>query len=295
MQTGCDICGSVENTELFEAYDRLKVTDQPFSLSRCSGCGVIRTLPEMKEEDLAPYYAEDYWGGKGEPKVEWIRKSQREKIKFLKKCVTAGGKILDVGCGSGLFLRALDSGIWERYGVEIGETAAAAAARHLGDDRIFRGNLSEARYVRATFDVVTFWASIEHMNNPREMIQETGKILKPGGLLIIQVPNAGGYQARWFKDAWFALDVPRHRYHFTRDILSKLLEESHFKIARESQYSKTHNAHALKQSLKFATSRNGKGISYFLCYLSTHFLRPADLIMTPFGGGATLTIAARAI
>ena len=247
----------------------------------------------MTEEELAAFYPADYWGAENEPTQRWIESSQSDKLSFLRACGLAGGKILDVGCGSGFFLRALDPARWERFGVEIGEGASQAAKRALGSDRLFAGTLNEAGYSESQFDVVTMWSALEHTNQPRTTLIEARRILKPGGRLIVQVPNAGSYQLRLFSGGWFALDVPRHRYHFTPKALEWLLAETGFAICRKTFFSKAHNAHALRQSLKAKMFSNGPARALF--FLSIPLIKPVDLVMSALGQGATLTVAARAM
>ena len=133
------------------------------------------------------------------------------------------------------------------------------------------------------------WSALEHTNHPRATLQEARRILKPGGSLILQVPNAGGYQLKLFGGRWFALDAPRHRYHFNERTLYTTLTESGFSIYRKTLFSRPHNAHALRQSLKAVLWPK---LTRTLFYLSIPFLKPFDLLMTSLGTGATLTIAA---
>jgi 2-polyprenyl-3-methyl-5-hydroxy-6-metoxy-1,4-benzoquinol methylase len=292
---GCDLCGATHARELYTAKDRLRNTEQVFHIARCLGCGVLRTLPEMTERELARYYPRDYWGS-DEPTLDWIRSSQKEKTDFISACELKSGSILDVGCGSGFFLRALDQSRWKCFGVETGEAAARAASRALGEGHVFTGTLIESTCEDAVFDIVTFWSALEHTNEPRANLIEARRILKPGGSLIIQVPNAESYQARMFDGDWFALDVPRHRYHFTLHTLDTLLQATGFKLYNTTLFSKAHNAHALRQSLKSSLLSESRGAtSRALFYLSIPFLKPIDWLMTALGKGATLTLAARAV
>jgi len=293
--SGCELCGSESARELYTARDRLRNSDQPFQIVECAGCGVLRTLPEMSYTELASFYTESYWG-EDEPSQEWIKRSQAEKTDFIRECDLSEGRLLDVGCGSGFFLRALDSSRWERYGVETGTEAASLAARALGPDHIFKGTLTEAKFEKSFFDVISFWSSLEHMNEPRANLIRARDIIKPGGILIVQVPNAASYQARLFKGDWFALDVPRHRYHFTPARLAQLLIDTGFEIYKTTFQSKSHNSHALRQSLKSRLRGEGASIIGRAAFLLTiPFIKPVDRIMSARGEGATLTIAARAV
>jgi 2-polyprenyl-3-methyl-5-hydroxy-6-metoxy-1,4-benzoquinol methylase len=294
-ERGCDVCGAKRARELYTARDRLCNSVQVYHIAACMGCGVLRTLPEMTERELTRFYPRDYWGG-DEPQLDWIRSSQKEKTDFVSACGLNGGSILDVGCGAGFFLRALDESKWNRFGVETGEEAAKAAGRALGEGHVFTGTLIESDCADAVFDVVTFWSALEHTNQPRASLIEARRIIKPGGSLVVQVPNAASYQARMFHGKWFALDAPRHRYHFTPQTLNALLHETGFKLYRTTLFSKAHNAHALRQSLKsLLFDESISRASRVAFYLSIPFIKPIDWMMTALGKGATLTLAARAV
>jgi 2-polyprenyl-3-methyl-5-hydroxy-6-metoxy-1,4-benzoquinol methylase len=240
----------------------------------------------MSDSVLANYYPDRYWGE--EPTRDWIMRSQSEKTGFLAGCKLTGGRILDVGCGSGYFLLALDENRWERFGVEVGAEAVSAARMHLGEEKIVEGSLTDSSFEEGSFDVVTFWSALEHMNYPSRALAEAKRILKPSGKLIVQVPNADSYQARYFKGSWFALDAPRHRYHFSQKVLERLLNHNGFTIERITLFSKEHNAHALRQSLKSTLSRG----PYLLV---KPFTTPVDNLLSRRGHGATITLAARKI
>lgn len=295
-ERGCDLCGTTAARELYTAKDRLSNRGETFSIAQCLGCGVLRTLPALSDSQLSRFYPEDYWGAEDQPSQTWIESSQAEKTRFLSDSQLTAGKILDVGCGSGFFLRALDPAKWERFGVETSEAACAATVRALGSGRVFTGSLTLSEWPDSSFDVVTFWSALEHTNEPRANLKEARRITKPGGSVIIQVPNSASYQARWFGGDWFALDAPRHRYHFNLPILERLLSETGFKVYRAIYSSKAHNAHALKQSLKLKLLSNGSSIGRkSLLYLALPFIKPFDAAMSAIGKGATLTVAARAV
>jgi 2-polyprenyl-3-methyl-5-hydroxy-6-metoxy-1,4-benzoquinol methylase len=246
----------------------------------------------MTEQELAAFYPNDYWGEE-EAEPEWIRSSQAEKTDFLRACGLSSGTILDVGCGAGLFLRALDPAKWERYGLETGAPAAQVAARHVGSDRVICGALLQGAYPKAFFDVVTFWSVLEHTSDPRAQLEEARRILKPRGTVILQLPNAGSYQTRWFGGDWFSLDAPRHRYHFNRQALERLLRETGFSIYRQDRFSKTHNAHALRQSLKTRLHATESAAGRALFLVAIPWIKPLDWVQSSRGRGATLTVAAR--
>jgi SAM-dependent methyltransferase len=295
VANACDLCGSTAVRELYTAKDRLRNTDGRFQIVECCGCSVLRTFPEMSDAELARYYPDDYWGGP-EPTEKWIADSQSEKTSFVVRCGLRAGRILDVGCGSGFFLRALDPKSWDRFGVELSQAAAEAGEKALGKGHVYAGTLADAGWDNAWFDVVTFWSALEHTNAPRANLIEARRIIKPGGTLIVQLPNASSYQARFFGGDWFALDAPRHRYHFSLSTLERVLSETGFQIYQTSFISKAHNSHALRQSLKTRLfGGDSSGPKRLLFYLSIPLIKPFDWILSVRGKGATLTIAARAV
>jgi 2-polyprenyl-3-methyl-5-hydroxy-6-metoxy-1,4-benzoquinol methylase len=291
VQSACDLCGSTSVRELYTASDRLCNDGPLWEIAECSGCGVLRTLPELTDDELALYYPDEYWGAP-EPSQRWINSSQSEKTGFLYRCGLSGGRILDVGCGSGFFLRALDAEKWDRYGVEPSEAAAKEAERFVGTGHVVAGTLTQSGFDDSMFDVITLWSSLEHANAPQAYLRDAKRVLKAGGTLVIQLPNAASYQARIFKGDWFALDVPRHRYHFNLPLLQKLLMDSGFEIYRATYFSKAHNSHALRQSLKTRLLRGGSSLRSALFLMSIPFIKPFDAVMSALGKGATLTIAA---
>lgn len=291
----CDLCGSTTVRELYTAKDRLRNNGEHFQIVECCGCGVLRTLPDMSEAELGGYYPDDYWGGP-EPSDKWIADSQSDKTMFLSRCGLASGKILDVGCGAGFFLRAIGPKSWDRYGVELSPAAAQVAERSLGGGHVFPGTLSQATWAGSSFDVVTFWSALEHTNEPRANLREARRIIKGNGTLIVELPNVASYQARFFGGDWFALDAPRHRYHFTLNTLDRLLSETGFQIYEKSYYSRAHNSHSLRQSLKTRLVGRDSGVlKRALFLLSIPLIKPFDWAMTAMGDGATLTVAARAV
>jgi SAM-dependent methyltransferase len=199
--------------------------------------------------------------------------------------------LLDVGCGAGFFLRALDPARWERRGVEISRRSAAAAERHLGAGHVFAGRFVDAPFDGPTFDVVTFWASLEHVADPRGDLVRARAILRDGGCVVVQVPNFASYQSRRYGADWFALDLPRHRAHFTPESLEALLRSAGFAVVDARFRSRTHDPHALKQTLKTRWVARRAPLGRVRYYLAAPFLDLVDRA----AGGATLTFVAKAI
>jgi SAM-dependent methyltransferase len=151
-----------------------------------------------------------------------------------------GGSLLDVGCADGLFLHLAQSAGWEVRGVEMAESSAAYARETYQLD-VLPGDLRHANFPDQYFDVITFWHVLEHLHDPLGELHEAYRVLKPEGLLVVDVPNIASWQANFFGADWRALDVPRHLYHFSPDTLKAMLARAGFACFKTSYWSRGHN------------------------------------------------------
>jgi SAM-dependent methyltransferase len=140
------------------------------------------------------------------------------------------GRLLDVGSGNGHNLERFRRLGWEVAGVEPSSFAAARVVKRGFD--VFNGDLLAAGFEDGAFDVAYFNQTLEHMPSPRAILRETHRILKPGGLVCIRVPNAGSMESRWFGGYWSPWEAPRHLYHFDRSAISDMLQRSGFRVLK---------------------------------------------------------------
>jgi 2-polyprenyl-3-methyl-5-hydroxy-6-metoxy-1,4-benzoquinol methylase len=124
------------------------------------------------------------------------------------------GRLLDVGCGDGVFLARMHGLGWDVHGVEPDSAAAAAAGRrhHL---RITTATVEDAALPPASFDVITMSHVLEHVHDPVEVLVECRRLLKPGGRLIVATPNAESLGRVVFRRRWMHWDIPRHLFVFS--------------------------------------------------------------------------------
>jgi 2-polyprenyl-3-methyl-5-hydroxy-6-metoxy-1,4-benzoquinol methylase len=132
-----------------------------------------------------------------------------------------GGAILDLGCSSGSFLETLKGGKWDLYGVEMSTESADRALARCGA-KVFVGDILDAPFLPGSFDVITCFHVFEHLYQPREVLAKVSEWLKPGGIFYTLMPNIDSAGARVFKSYWYALELPRHLYHFSPKSLSQL-------------------------------------------------------------------------
>ncbi len=141
---------------------------------------------------------------------------------------TGEGRLLDVGCGSGMFLLYMRALGWQVVGVDI-DAQAVEACRQVGLTA-YAGTLEEQRFPEASFDAITMSHVIEHISDPLRLLQECYRILKPGGYLGIVTPNWESLGHKWFMANWYALEVPRHFVLFTLSSLQAALRQTGFHI-----------------------------------------------------------------
>ena len=120
---------------------------------------------------------------------------------------TGKGRLLDVGCGTGKALEAFREIGWDVTGVEINPQAASIARRRLGC-QILLGGFEEVPLGDERFDVVRFCHNLEHLPSPRGALEKAQRILRPTGLVWIEVPNAASLERRLFREHWFGWGLP---------------------------------------------------------------------------------------
>jgi SAM-dependent methyltransferase len=138
------------------------------------------------------------------------------------------GRLLDIGCGTGKDLERFQQAGWRVTGVEMSPYAASLARARLGCD-VMVGHFDEATIEPSQFDAVRLSHVLEHLPSPRRSLEKIHRLLRPGGLLWLEVPNAASAETRLFGRHWFQWDLPRHLYHFTPVTLTRLLWETGFR------------------------------------------------------------------
>ncbi len=197
-------------------------TREAFGIATCARCGLGQTFPQP--DDLARYYGAEYHGGRhGFTAQHCVRR----RLGFVRSMTGSGNgrRLLDVGCGDGTFLLAARRDGWIVAGTEMNPSIAR------GEGLTVWSELAEANE-GAPYACITLWHSLEHMRAPRSVLEEAGRMLEPGGTMLIAVPNADGLQASVFGPKWFHLDVPRHLFHFGPHSLAALVEAARLDVVR---------------------------------------------------------------
>lgn len=161
--------------------------------------------------------------------------SQEEhRVKFFRK-LKRKGRLLDIGCGMGYFLSACRNYGYHVEGFDISDDAALYVQNELKIP-VTTGSIRDVRYENGSFDIIAMWHSLEHCPDPREYLEKARWWLKPGGLLVVDVPNYRGTDAQKTWCSWKGWQLPYHLYHFTPETLLLLLGKYGFQTIRTKDY-----------------------------------------------------------
>jgi SAM-dependent methyltransferase len=239
--TDCPACAKqIDDRPALRGFDRLYRTPGEFSVVVCSACGSGATRPPVTTEELARFYPHDYDAhtlpsnpilrrlATGLFEARYRRALHREPFSALGE--RSPGRLLDVGSGRGDLGLVLSRSGWHVTGLEPSEKAAADARRRGVDTEL--GTLTDGVDREGGYDAVVFSHSLEHVVEPADDLAVAWELMRPGGLVLVSLPNFGSWQARRFGSRWFHLDLPRHRTHFTGRGLVALLGRTGFSRVR---------------------------------------------------------------
>jgi 2-polyprenyl-3-methyl-5-hydroxy-6-metoxy-1,4-benzoquinol methylase len=219
----CPICNSSDIVNTFNAVDHFS-TKEIFPIYDCSNCGFLFTNNFPSDDIIGRYYdSPDYISHSDSKKgvinrlYHFLREFMLKKKGNLVSKFSTGNRLLDIGSGTGYFLKAAKERGYSVSGIEKDSKA-----------RNFLWNINSD-----SFDVVTLWHVLEHMQNLNEVVDKLFNILSKDGTLILALPNHNSYDAGIYKEYWAAYDVPRHLWHFTPATVEKLLNKHQFKIIKQ--------------------------------------------------------------
>lgn len=208
-----------------------------YTLFRCPNCDLLITHTGDREwkqyirEKYSHQYARDY-----EVMLPKLRKRFARHISLIKG-FKSGGRVLDVGCGTGHFLKYIreTDRSWQVYGVEPNRLLRSVATKNSGVV-IKNGTLNVIPFSDNYFDVITCYDVLEHSTELKKNIRELKRVLKPQGLLFIQAPNYRSLMARLTGDRWDWWCIPDHVLHFSYDFLHTYVQKNGFTILESYTY-----------------------------------------------------------
>jgi 2-polyprenyl-3-methyl-5-hydroxy-6-metoxy-1,4-benzoquinol methylase len=226
VRVSCPLCGKMDS--------RFERSIEGFSLERCP-CGMVFVNPRMTESDVGEQYAHT---NHDELIALYARINNAnrlaqydEKIQLIESHLPGKGRILDFACAAGYFYeRAIACG-WDGHGAELGEWCAEAARRR-GLPNMHIGWLRDLQFPDGHFDVVNASQVFEHLPDPKADLAELMRIIRPGGLLVADVPNYHTIPIKLNRDDFLLNTPPQHINYFTPKTLRRLLESSQFRVER---------------------------------------------------------------
>lgn len=207
----CLICGGRGAEVWMTAPDRFNGRTEQYNLLRCPSCLLVWLDHPPTKLEMGRHYGPDYdktIANAAKSPSHWLR--HRDELLRYK----SGGAILDLGCASGGFLSTLKGPSWKLFGIEMSEEAAGSA-RARCDAEVFVGDILDAPFASGSFDAITCFNVFEHLYEPVEVLERVSAWLKPDGIFYTTLPNIDSAGAKIFGSYWYALELPRHLFHFS--------------------------------------------------------------------------------
>ena len=226
-RVACAICGDSETRAVFPGA---RGSAREYPLVRCEKCGLVfqeylRTKADLDAAQAAAYARPMR---RFHRPFEWlVRRFRMARVRLCERLVPGPARVLDVGCGRGLFLQLMAMRGHEVRGTELSEATAANAHPDVPVDV---GEFRPGRYDPGSFDLISIWHVLEHDQAPASALAASLEALAPGGVLLLAVPNYASFQARLGGEHWFHLDLPRHVFQFTPQTLKRLLRDAGFEV-----------------------------------------------------------------
>jgi 2-polyprenyl-3-methyl-5-hydroxy-6-metoxy-1,4-benzoquinol methylase len=230
----CPVCDS----KVFEDYLTVQdytVSQKKFKIVNCKTCDFKFTNPRPDENEIGEYYkAESYISHTNTSKgliskiYQEVRKfTLKGKLNLINRLSPNKGKLLDVGCGTGMFLNVARENGWRVNGIEP-DAGARGIAETTNQIKIKEEVLSS--FQNETFEVITLWHVLEHVHKLNETVEWLKARLSKDGSVIIAVPNHESKDAEIYQAQWAAYDVPRHLYHFSQKTITALFANHGFEL-----------------------------------------------------------------
>ena len=231
----CNICREDDTKFMFHVRDRNSREKKLFKLVKCRRCGFVYLNPRPDKEEIKKYYP-PWYHYRVHTKVVNIEKTKICEIPWREVMQKKAepilrykkeGSILDIGCGDGSLLKYMKELGWQTYGVELNKAASRYSRKVLGLN-VLSGRLEEANYPKDFFDIISLFHVLEHLPDPSGTLKKVRPLLRKNGLLLIEVPNFGSFEAMVFRSKWFAIAAPLHLSHFTPRTLAIMLRNCGF-------------------------------------------------------------------
>jgi len=212
------------------------VSHEAFTLVDCIACGCRYTDPRPDQQSIGAYYCSPAYISHSnasrslqERLYQVARRWALSRKHTILQALRPGGRVLDLGCGTGEFLGYLKS---RGYLVQGVEPDLGAREMAIANHSIEVLPTIDALPAQEQFQIITMWHVLEHVPEPRHTLKKLYSLLADRGFLLIAVPDHESWDARHYGPDWAAYDVPRHLVHFRRKDLQTLLPEHGFTVLK---------------------------------------------------------------
>ena len=234
----CPLCNSNNLVAQFSCKDYF-ATGESFEIYKCNDCGFVFTQNIPDETEIGRYYESPEYVSHSDTNKGFINKIYhivrsimlRHKVNLVKKLtLLRNGKLLDYGAGTGYFARAMQRKGWRITAIDKSVQARNHSKENFNFEILPEEAFSELE--ADSYDVITLWHVMEHLQNIDAFWEQAKKLLKKSGIMIVAVPNCASYDAENYGEHWAAYDVPRHLWHFTSSTMMRMGEKHGFILER---------------------------------------------------------------
>lgn len=222
----CPWCGGTAPTPRFPA---LHVVD-------CPACGLCFASPQLTEPARAALYEREYFASADSHALGYddyeadrpqLLRTFRDRLRQLMRQTPQPGRLLDVGCATGICVEAARELGWEAEGIDHSAYAVEVGRTQHGLP-LSRANVEEWESALAPYDAITMWDYLEHIPDPLRILRAAHRLLRPGGVLVLTIPDVGSWPARLFREQWIGYKRDEHVVYFRRTHLRAFLKEAGF-------------------------------------------------------------------
>ena len=236
----CGLCGQTNHTVRFAATNGIEQVDPTacysssrtcsghFTIVRCTNCGLVRSLTRDDFETRQQVYEnlkdEVYEDEAGNRQAIFQRRAD-----MISRDIPQKGRLLDIGCSSGLFAAEAARQGWPVSGIDPAAWAIAIAQKRIPDARFLATSIENARFPDNTFEVITLWDVLEHIDHPKDLLRRSAAWLSKDGRIYLNLPNINSVIARILGRFWPML-LREHLWYFSPRTITHLLNETGYTV-----------------------------------------------------------------
>jgi len=301
----CPACGGSGPIHHDDVTDHTFGTPGTWQLRRCNSCASLWLDPRPTDEDLPRAYATYYTHGTGDASaapggarakaivrhLPGHRDDKRGDIAYLEGL--AVGRALDVGCGDGRTVIALQNAGWQCIGIDP-DPQSIEAAKRSGAIDVRVGTLDTIEDIHGSFDAIVSVHSLEHVPDVRQSLQDAHALLRPGGTIVVVTPNAQSWLHQRHGDRWRGLEAPRHLQIFSPTGLDRVLTELGF--AEVNVFTSARGTNGIARAYRSTTQRGDRRWHQFERYFEGELVQAAEALrlrVHPLSGEELVAIARR--